>query len=358
RCSLPGARTFDGILTVADFNLSSARARQERAKLIAERSQSNGEVDWAGLLEEFCQRVLAADRNGRPAMDLRDMPLPDANDTLTVDGLSFNRRHPIIAFGDGGSAKSYVGLYVAGRLVQQGLRVGLFDWELAGEDHRDRLERLFGPSMPKIMYARCERPLSAEMDRLRRIVRDEALDYAVFDSIAFACDGPPEAAEVAGRYFRAVRAIGIGSLHIAHVSKAEDSDKKPFGSTFWHNGARATWFVKKTEGESRSEISLGLFCRKANLGPIQPPVGFRVTFSDQKTTFARANVGDTPELAAKLTIKQRMTYALQKGSLLPKVLAEEINADVETVKRTARRYSLTFAALEDGRLALLTGRES
>jgi hypothetical protein len=34
-----------------------------------------------------------------------------------------------------------------GHLDQAGMRVGLFDWELAGEDHRDRLERLFGANL-------------------------------------------------------------------------------------------------------------------------------------------------------------------------------------------------------------------
>ena len=80
------------------------------------------------------------------------------------------------------------------------------------------------------MYARCERPLVYEADRLARIVREHDISYAIFDSVAFACDGPPEAAEVAGRYFRAVRQLGIGSLQIAHISKAENGDKKPFGS--------------------------------------------------------------------------------------------------------------------------------
>jgi hypothetical protein len=110
------------------------------------------------------------------------------------------------------------------------VRVGLFDWELAGEDHRERLERLFGAKLPGVRYARCNRPFVHELDRLRRIVRDEALDYVIFDSVAFACDGPPEAAEVAGRYFQSLRQLGIvGSLHIAHISKADGADQKPFG---------------------------------------------------------------------------------------------------------------------------------
>ena len=132
---------------------------------------------------------------------------------FTVDGLTLPRQHPSILFGDGGTGKSYIALYVAGRIAEQDISVALFDWELAGEDHRDRLERLFSDGMPRVLYCRCERPLVYEVDRLRRIVRDKGVQYAVYDSVAFASDGPPEAAEVAGRYFRAVRQIGGGSLH-------------------------------------------------------------------------------------------------------------------------------------------------
>ena len=234
-----GAQLAGRAISIADFNFSSARARQERTKLLADRSKTET-LDWGGVIEQFCQRVLVADRKGAAAIDLRTLSKPAADDALEIEGLRLLRRHPSIIFGDGGAAKSYICLYLAGRLAERGLRVALCDWELAGEDHRDRLERLFGADMPKVIYARCERPLVYEVDRLRRIARDEQIDFAIFDSIAFACDGPPEAAEVAGRYFRGLREIGVGSLHVAHITKGENADKKPFGSTFWHNGARST----------------------------------------------------------------------------------------------------------------------
>src|SRR5262249_55257401 len=47
RCDLPGARTIAGTLSVADYNLSSSRARSERAKLLAERSKAD-KLDWQG----------------------------------------------------------------------------------------------------------------------------------------------------------------------------------------------------------------------------------------------------------------------------------------------------------------------
>ena len=354
RCDIPGVRTVDGILTAGDLNLSSVRARADRAKLCAERSRTNGSVDWVGLIEELCQRVLIADRAGRPAVDLREFPAASADDKLKLDGWEVPRAHPCILFGDGGSAKSYLSLREAGRLAERGLSIAYIDWELSGDAHRERLERLFPEGMPRIMYARCERPLVYEVDRLKRIVREHRIDYAVFDSVAFAADGPPEAAEVAARYFRAVRQIGVGSLHVAHVSRAEDADKKPFGSAFWHNGGRATWYCKLAEGTPDSdEITIGLFNRKSNLGRLQRAVGFRIKFEDYQTTFTRTEVADNPELSEKLSLQERMAHLLKRGPMKKTAVAEELDAKIETVDRVSRRHKERFIVLDGGKVGLL-----
>src|SRR5262245_56217489 len=61
KCDLPGAYTVNGYLCIADFNFSSLRARQERAKLLRDRAQTNGVIDWFGALENLCQNVLQAE---------------------------------------------------------------------------------------------------------------------------------------------------------------------------------------------------------------------------------------------------------------------------------------------------------
>ena len=140
-CSLMGTRSANGILHVADFNLSSARARTERAKILAERANTT-DIDWAGLLEELCQHVIREERAGQPAVVLRDVPAPPPDDSLLVDGIRIHRRLPICLFGDGGDGKSLIALFLATRLAGLGLRVLYADWEFSGEDHCARLERI------------------------------------------------------------------------------------------------------------------------------------------------------------------------------------------------------------------------
>jgi hypothetical protein len=349
---LPGAKTVNGYLSVADFNFSSQRARSERAKHLAERAGTNGQFDWQRVLEDFCQQVFAAERLGEPAIDLRTLPRPSKNE-LQVCGFTFPRDLPSILFGDGGSAKSYTALFLAGEMTKLGINVGLFDWEMAGEQHRERLQMLYGLEMPSIQYCRCERPLIYEADRIRRIIQEKKIGYAIFDSVAFACDGPPEEAETAGKYFRAIRELPCGSLHIAHSTKGENNDRKPFGSVFWFNGARAIWHVEATETvDEGKSLSLGFVQRKANTGPLGAPIAYRLEFSENGTQFIREDAMGNPLIASKLTIRQRMHFLLKHGSMPIEELAQEIEADANTIERTARRYRREFILLSGKRLGL------
>lgn len=339
-CEIAGARTVgpDKILSSADWNVSSADARWKRAKLLSERSEAS-DIDWAGCLEEVAHRVLNAEREGSPARPLTFFEKPGPDAELDVDGWRLLKDHATIAFGDGGSAKSYLALYVLGHLAKRGLNVLYADWELSGGDHRDRLERLFpDPHTPTIHYLRCDRALTYETDRIQREVRRLNIDYWVADSIAFATNGPPEAAEHAMAYFRAVRQIGIGSLHLAHVNRSETSDQKPFGSSFWHNSARATWFIKPSDAEDTSSITIGLFNKKSNLTRRQRTVGFEFRFTDEFTYVERVDIADVDDLASKLPIWDRVRHLLKSGPPLTIAqIATELQVEAEAVKKAVTR---------------------
>jgi DnaB-like helicase N terminal domain len=359
KCGLAGARTYDGTLSVADFNLSSIRARTEWARILADLSRIP--LDWPQFIEEFCQRILIAERTGTPAVDLRDFLKPGPDDIIRIDGLAFPRRHSTIMFGNGGAAKSYLALYLAGRLNQKGFNVALFDWELAGEDHRDRLERIFPEETPKILYVRCKKPLVQEVDHLKRIVVDHEINFAFYDSVAYACDGPPESAEVAERYARAVQQIGVSSIHNAHVTKLED--EKIFGSIFWTNTARATYCIKKAEtlwelpGRDDDTLEIALFPKKANLWKIGPPIGYKITFTEDRTIFQRSNPADNEDLIAGLSIRDQIIAALRKGPLSYEELSITLDKKVNSIRKAVLRHlsgdKAIFTIIDDGKVALL-----
>jgi hypothetical protein len=337
RCELAGARTFEGLLSAADLNLSSAKARQDRGKLLAQKSRA-AEIPWSDLLDEFAQRVTLAERTGRPVVLLRELPRAERDENFSVNGFPLLRRHPVVLFGDGGAAKSYFGLYLAGELERSGTRTLYVDYEFAGEDHRERLECLYSAEMPSVRYLRADRPLVHEIDHLRRIVRDEGIVYAVLDSIAFACHGKPEDADVAAAYFRCLRQLGVGTLNIAHVPKGDNQDQRPFGSAFWHNGCRSSWFAKRAgESTDGQEVTIGLFHRKNNVGRLHQPFGFQFRFDASQTRVTRVDLADVPQLADQLSISQRIRHLLRSGAMTYAAIAEELGEKPNTITQTVKR---------------------
>jgi len=340
-CDLPGAQRVsdEGVIVAADVNLSSVRARQDRAALLAKRAQTGDGFDWFATLEYFCQHVITAERVGQPATLLRDVPKPSPDTAWTIHRLPVLKDQPMVLFGDGGSGKSLLALSIAGELAARGVPTLYADWETSAGDHRDRLEQLFGAArMPPVHYARCEWPMAHEADRLRRLVQAHDLQYVVLDSVAFGCDGPPEAAESAAAYFRAIRRLRVGALAVAHITKSESGDQRPFGSAFWHNGARATWFVKRSDADGDAgSMTLALFNRKANTGPLLSPRGLRVSFSDGRIGITSTDLADSEQFAPGLPLWQRMKRALAHGPLPLAALAEELDAKPDSLKKIVDR---------------------
>lgn len=360
-----GAKAIDGVLSVGTFNLTSVTARTTRAKELTSKANA-AELDFGQILEELCQRTIRAEEAGRPLVLLRNVtPLPDEDrEVIQVDGFPILRRHPSILFADGGTGKSTLALYFAGQLEQAGVSTLYLDWEMDEYDHRRQLERLFGADMPDVKYRRCERPLVIEAESIAEQIRECGIDYVICDSIVFACDGPPEAAEVAGRYFRALRQLRVGSFNLAHVTKGEGNHKRPFGSTFWHNGARACWYAEQADGGLSSEaVHVGLFNRKLSRGSRPPAVGFDIHYGhgDGPIVIESANVAETEQFAKKLPLGMRMRQLLSSGPLTLAKIATELEAKVDSIEKAVRRDRgrfFTKVSSSDGvyRIALVDRR--
>ena len=223
------------------------------------------------------------------------------------------------------------------------MRTALCDFEWQEWPHNRRLRALHGPgALPDLVYVPCqtEGPLSHQVDRLRAIFHEHRIEYAVIDSVALACDGPPEEAQAALGFFQALARLEVGSALIAHVNREGDTNK-PFGSAFWHNSARATWFVKRVQEIGTKSLEVGLFNRKVNDGAFSPPIGLRFEFSDLRTTIKGVDVRDVPELAGNVSLKSRIAHALAGepgGGLTNIALAEKLEVPVNSIVQTVNRW--------------------
>lgn len=353
RSTMIGLRTVeDDILKIGTLNFLAPTSRVTWAKSL--RLACPGEaqsLDWETYLERFVSQVIKAERMGDPMVELADVELSHGNRYL-IPGL-VSAEETTIWFGDGGSMKSYLAL-AAGATISAGTQsfmgilpterrnVGYVDWEWGAQAHRRRLGRLaVDGRMPKLSYIRCDRPLTAEVPRLQRLVHEHNLGFLILDSIVFGCDGPAENSDTAGRYIMAVRQLGVPCLLIAHITKSEDGDKKPFGSAFWSNSARLTWFIKKA-GEYGEQATVGMFNRKNNDDKPLEPRAFGFAFSDEDQTTQivpsdMAALANEPEIAAKMSLKDRIMAAIKDGPLTITQIASQIDKPVETVSTTLKR---------------------
>ena len=337
------APAISGTIHHARINLVSTRSRAELAKHLAVRAGAQS-LDWSQVIEYACRETVLAYRAGAPAILLRDAPEPEAGAFVLPPLLL--ARMPTLIFGDGGSGKSMLAL-AAGLTIHTGrpvlgiapsetMRVGFLDWEMDAAEHRARARGLLGEESD-LVYVPCARPLADDVDRLRRIIRQHGIGYVVVDSVALACDGPPEAAEVAGRFFGALRELGLGSLLVAHVNRSGDTDR-PFGSAFWHNGARLTWYAKRESAIASSRMTVGLFNKKSNVGPLAAPMGFDVTWTPDGVDIARTDVADIPDIAQHVPVRFRLEAEMRAGAKTITELSTGLGVAVDTVKKTLERH--------------------
>lgn len=353
RTTLAGAMVLDdlGTLTRIDsINLSDSRRRRETALDLARRAKTRPQnLDWQSRLDELAFRISSAESRGQAAVWLPEVPRAIGDPIFTVEGFPLLREHPQIVFGDGGSLKSYLLLHWAGGLAKQGVRVMYADWELDESDHRERAAALWGSAIPQILYVRCSRPLVAEAERLSRLKHEHQIQFAFCDSISFACAGRPEDAEVAQDYFRACRSLAIGTMHAAHITgSTEAKEHRPFGSIFWHNGCRLSWFAKAEDEtqDTSHHRTVALINRKANLSARRAALAYRFEFEPNMVRIAKTDPALVDTVASSLPQWQRIKAAVSKHPLTFAEIADETGLKEGSIRKSVERANRTFKVIE------------
>jgi len=301
---------------------------------------------------------------GAPAIRFSDHLEPDEEQddslgTVLIEGFPVLRDHPVVIFGDPGSAKSYFALYLAGELAKA-FPVLYLDWELGFDAHNRRLRRLFDPVPKDLLYVYCAQPLVQESDRIRRLIQVEGIRYLIGDSVGMACAGRPEEAEHANAYMREIRGFKVGSLHLAHTSKRDSQDEggkneqRIYGSMFFTANARSIWFIQRAENSPKGQIQFGLFPRKASFGELPDPLAYTLLFQGRRIHLTRTGVEEVDELAAKLPLLDRMKQALSRRPLSTKALADDVMATPAVVRAMLSKHKHVFSRLDDQRVGLAT----
>lgn len=365
--ALPGIVSRDGHVHAARLNLSSTSARGTLARHLVGRAPG---VDWAEILERTCLAVLTRERVGEPIETVGNRPQRIRPRHLVDPFLPADKT--TILFGDGGTGKSTLAAAVAvsvetGMAVVPGWRpvrptgVLYLDWESGADDLDDRVRGVAkGAGITddvEIAYRFCAGPLADQVDDLAREVAARGIGLVIVDSLGLAggvnVDG--DAADGAFRLFGAFRALRVTVLGIDHVSKASAENPaapgRPYGSTYKHNLARATWELR--QGQTSGDTThLGVYHRKSNDGRTLPAFGLSIQHRDDGSIrYGTESLSD--ELARPLSNADRIALVVAGGAMTPADIASETEIAEASVRVTLNRgREARFVKLPDGRWGL------
>jgi len=344
-------------ISISKLNLLAPRSISELAK----RLNDIWEADWSGILQSACTKIID---------NVLTPPEPEQitiiENTMPVFLVSkfILENSPNLWFAPGGSGKSFLALSLA-ICVENGFdffgsvspnRALYLDWETDKQETDRRASMIAGGLsetyeiekseilLPK--YSQMYFPLVDAIDSMLEIVYNYDIRFVVIDSIAPALGGNLISDADATKFFSAVRklnAAGITTLLITHVSKGEkkgDGKRTPFGSVFFENFPRLTWEIRSEYNEEQKVFSFGIFCRKTNVGKLEPK-GISLAFDGDKIIMGYIDPDDTEISDERQTIQEMILAILQDEdkALTPKELTTLLNTSAPNVWNALSRMS-------------------
>lgn len=313
KTNIAGVKTIDGIMHLAQFNLSSSGTRSTLAKYLESRTPGQvGKMDWLDGLETLCQRVIIAEEVGQPYIAVGTTPIAKVSSKFVIDPL-VPANVTALLYGPGGSGKSVIALACAlsiqnGRELIPGVPPGIkgnvlyLDWETDGPVINERIQAIAAganfTSVP-ITYRRCIRPLAEEAEEISNAVAERDIVFMVIDSAGMAMGTSGEygdSNESTLRLFDAIRHIGVSTQIVDHVSKQEMRSKGkvhgllPYGSVYKVNLARSAWEVRNGTSEDDETIRIALIHTKANDSRLKPQIGLEIDWQPGMISFNAAEV--------------------------------------------------------------------
>lgn len=340
----------------ARYDLTATRSRKDFANQCTERSPV---PDWVSFVEEASLLVLERFREGEPVIDFTDFE-PAEESQYAIYPLLLHKE-PNLLFGPAGSGKSFMAAFIAA-LMSHGLeknqgmniipgRVLYLDYETSPDEIYKRLRSIRNglniEEPVSVQYQFMTAPLTVEIEKIQRTIIEEDIELVIVDSVGYACGGEPELPSNAIHYYNALRSLKVTSLSLAHIAKDLKANT-PFGSMFWQAGGRSVWEVVRAQESEASRFHVGLIHKKINNGALKSPMSFELDFNPDTITFTRQEISMVPDAMSKLPLSDRMYTALQlHGPMTPAVLAEELEAKVNSITRALSRNT-KFTVVQGG----------
>ncbi|MDP2735636.1 MAG: bifunctional DNA primase/polymerase [bacterium] len=319
---------------IQKLNILSVSAREAcRRELDAIHGK---EIGWAKILNKAVSLAKTAFLEIDRSVRLEDLTPPKQLE-FVIQGIAPDNGATIL-FGAGSSAKTYLSLSMALAVVRgipwldrptQKRNVLFVDYETGQDTWGYRVSRLleaYGMTrrdMGGLFYWwGLGIPVLDQVDSLKRCVDSNNIGWMILDHVAAASGTEPEKAESAVKFDRALRRIGLPCLAIAHITGEGERDpgqvKRPFGSVFYQNTARRTWFVQREQEQESDLAEIGFYCRKCNDGRRPADFGVRIQFDGEAGAVwvSRSDLRETPELnstrGSKYVIRD---YLLREGPM-------------------------------------------
>lgn len=358
------------------INILSQSARGQLERSLKE--QFGKDVNWTTIVSSALSKARTAYLEVERAIPVGQLPEMEE----TIYAVSFVHGPGIapqgqatIWFGDGGSLKTHTaeammlatalgGEFQGFRPWEQG-RALFIDYEADGATFRFHCRRLLAGAgldpdilddIPLSYWPGEGIPVADQIEALHRFVSRNDVRLIVVDSGADACGGEPEKAAVALQYFNALSRLKVTTITICHVTNldAEGSSTRPFGSRFWHNRARRTWFVRREQEQDSDELEVAFLCRKANTGRKPKDQAIRVQFDGTKgpVRFTAANIRDMPAFENELQPAERIaSFLTSVGRAKVSEICVATGIATHTTKSALSRglKKGTFVVLNQGR---------
>jgi len=238
-----------------------------------------------------------------------------------------------IMFGDGSAGKGMIaswwascltrgwGTRVRGTVTEVPIKVLILDYESHAETEWVKRVSKFGGDPDKIVIVSPKAAIWDIAGSVTELIKEMKIDYVMVDSAMYACIGADAyTPEGATQYTAAIKQFKRPVLTLAHKTKSKDEQDKPFGSVFWHNGARLTISVDAKGYDDPREVKT----RKSNHGD-----DFHVDIE-----WSWVSKGLPQELiemghAGKVTIRTRILNALSNGPMTSGEIRIAVDGDGE-----------------------------